>query len=201
LLAAVAASFGYRATFVADNDSASVIHNGALVVNEPIPVLDAVNGDILTTRQEGHPIGSFKVVQLDEIGDTADLTIVDAHDVQQHWKVPASATVTRTVYHLNNAGFLLTLINSFSARIGALIVACGAFLYYVTTRALRLRRRSLTRSTQLTMRRTKRSTTAVHPHLHAPNADAARSNVQRLPSPEVLVDAPRRAASASGTVD
>lgn len=103
------AAIGWRPYTVLTGSMRPALQPGDIVVNQPIPPLDARPGDVVTYPDPSRP-GKLVTHRVEEVsvtgGSATVVTRGDANSRPERWQVPLDATIGRAAFKVPDIGYV-----------------------------------------------------------------------------------------------
>jgi signal peptidase len=123
---------GFRALVITSGSMTPTIDVGAAVLSRSVHPLEVRPGDVVTFRDAslGEQLVTHRVISMRRTGQMVQfVTKGDANHATEHWSVPVSGRIGRTVMAVPEVGRLLTLLTKPLARVVEVLVATLFFAF------------------------------------------------------------------------
>jgi signal peptidase len=123
---------GFRTLVITSGSMTPTIDVGAAVLSRSVPPLAVHPGDIVTFRDDalGQQLVTHRVMEMSRSGPTVNfVTKGDANHTTEHWSVPVSGRIGRTVLAVPDVGRLLALLTRPLARVVEILTAMMFFAF------------------------------------------------------------------------
>ena len=127
---------GYRLVTIKSGSMTPTLGVGDVILDQSVQPLAVRPGQIVTFRDPalGQRLVTHRVVSMHRSGDIVRfVTKGDANLATEHWSVPVSAHLGRTLFVVPGAGSLLATITSAAARVLGIVLAI-VFVAYLGLR-------------------------------------------------------------------